>query len=86
MNREEAQAMLLEVLHSMELISESDRDAAGEPGAGDIELGGLGIDSMAIVDLCVAVEDKIGRELRVEEIIDNPTVNLLATHLADSSS
>jgi len=85
MNREATKAMLLEVLHSMELISQSDRDAAVEPGADDIQLGGLGIDSMAVVDLCVAVEDKIGRELRVEEIIDNPTVNLLSAHLANSS-
>lgn len=86
MNREEAKAMLLDVLHSMELISQSDRTAAGEPGADDIQLGGLGIDSMAVVDLCVAVEDKIGRELRVEEIIDNPTVNLLSAHLANNST
>lgn len=82
MKREEAKAMLLDVLNSMELISQADRDAAGEPGADDIQFGGLGIDSMAVVDLCVAVEDKIDRELRVEEIIDNPTVNLLAAHIA----
>jgi len=86
MNREATKAMLLDVLHSMELISHSDRAAAVEPGADDIPLGGLGIDSMAVVDLCVAVEDKIGRELRVEEIIDNPTVDLLAAHLAESSA
>lgn len=86
MNREEAKAMLLDVLHSMELLSTAERAAADEPGAGDIEFGGLGIDSMAVVDLCVGVEDKIGRELRVEEIIDNPTVNLLAAHLAHSAS
>jgi acyl carrier protein len=86
MNREEAKTMLLDVLHSMELISQSDKAAAGEPGADDIQLGGLGIDSMAVVDLCVAVEDKIGRELHVEEIIDNPTVNLLSAHLANNST
>lgn len=86
MNREEAKAMLLDVLLSMELISQADKTAAVEQGADDIQLGGLGIDSMAVVDLCVGVEEKIGRELRVEEIIDNPTVNLLAAHLAADSS
>jgi acyl carrier protein len=86
MNREEAKTMLLDVLHSMDLISQSDKAAAGEPGADDIQFGGLGIDSMAVVDLCVAVEGKIGRELHVEEIIDNPTVNLLSAHLASNSS
>lgn len=82
MNRDATKSMLLEVLCSMELIAHSQKAAALEPGAEDIQLGELGIDSMAVVDLCVAVEDRIGRELRVEEIIDNPTVNLLAAHLA----
>jgi acyl carrier protein len=86
MNRDATKAMLLEVLHSLELISQSEKAAALEPGAEDIQLGELGIDSMAVVDLCVAVEDKISRELRVEEIIDNPTVNLLAAHLATNST
>jgi acyl carrier protein len=86
MNREATKTMLLDVLQSMELISPSDKAAALAPGAEDIQLGGLGIDSMAVVDLCVAVEDKIGRELRVEEIIDNPTIDLLAAHLANSSA
>jgi len=45
-------------------------------------LGELGIDSMAVVDLCMGVEEKTGRELRVEEIIDNPTIDQLAGHLA----
>lgn len=83
MNRDETKVMLLEVLSALELISPSDRAAATTPGADDIEFGSLGIDSMAIVDLCVAVEEKTGRELRVEEIIDNPTVNQLAAHLAN---
>lgn len=82
MKREEAKAMLLDVLQSMELLSSAERTAAAEAGADDIQFGGLGIDSMAVVDLCVGVEEKIGRELRVEEIIDNPTVDLLAAHLA----
>jgi acyl carrier protein len=85
MNREATKTMLLDVLQSMELISQSDKADALKPGAEDIQLGGLGIDSMAVVDLCVAVEDKIGRELRVEEIIDNPTVDSLAAHLANSA-
>jgi acyl carrier protein len=84
MNQEEAKTILLDVLLSMELISQADRDAAFEPGA-DIELGELGIDSMAVVDLCVGVEDKTGRELLIEDLIDNPTVNKLAAHLANSS-
>jgi acyl carrier protein len=86
MNRNEAKSMLLDVLLSLELISTAERAAALEPGAGDIPLGGLGIDSMAVVDLCMAVEARTGRELRVEEIIDHPTVDGLAAHLADSTA
>jgi acyl carrier protein len=85
MSRDEAKLMLLDVLLSMELISPAERAAAAEPGASDIALAGLGIDSMAVVDLCVGVEEKTGRELRVEEIIDNPTVDLLAAHLAGNA-
>ncbi len=85
MVREEARLMLLDVLASMELISESDKAAAAEGKAGDIEFGELGIDSLAVVDLCSGVEKRIGRELRVEEIVDNPTVNQLAAHLPSAS-
>lgn len=46
----------------------------------------LGIESMAAVDICAEVEGKVGRELRVEEIIDNPTIDMLATHLARPAS
>lgn len=86
MNREDAKSMLLDVLLAMELISPAQRAAAIEPRAEDIQLGGLGIDSMAIVELCMNVEERTGRELRVEEIIDNPTVNQLAAHLAGGQS
>ena len=85
MKRAEAKSALLAVLQSLELISPSER-ADAEEGGKDIEFGGLGIDSMAVVDLCVGVEEKIGRELRVEEIIDHPTVDLLAAHLAKSDA
>ncbi len=86
MNRDEAKAILLDVLGALDLISPDEKAAALEPEAHDIMLGELGIDSMAVVDLCVAVEEKTGRELGVEEIIDNPTVNRLAAYLARSSS
>jgi acyl carrier protein len=78
----EAKTMLLDVLLALELMSPVERAAALEPGANDIALGSLGIDSMAVVELCVEVEEKIGRELRVEEIIDYPTIDQLATYLA----
>lgn len=86
MTGDETKAMLLDLLVSMHLLSPADRAAAVAPGSRDISFGELGIDSMAVVELCTAVEEKTGRELRVEEIIDNPTVDLLAAHLASAES
>ena len=82
MKRDEAKLMLLDVLLAMELISPEERGAALKPASNDIQFGELGIDSMAVVDLCMGVEEKTKRELRVEEIIDHPTVDQLAAHLA----
>jgi acyl carrier protein len=86
MNQQDAKAMLLDVLLGINLISLEERAKALEPEANDIMLGALGIDSMAVVDLCVGVEERTGRELRVEEIVDNPTVNQLAALLAEADT
>jgi len=86
MRRHDTKAMLLDVLVAMDLISTEERSKALEPEAADIMLGTLGIDSMAVVDLCVGVEERTGRELRVEEIVDNPTVNQLAAFLAEAGT
>lgn len=84
MNRDEAKSMLLDTLLSLQLISPAERAAATGAGADDILLSGLGIDSMTVVDLCMGIEQKTGRELRVEELIDHPTVDQLAAHLAEA--
>jgi len=82
MNRGEAKLMLLDVLLGMELITPQEKGTALQGEANDIQFGELGIDSMAVVDLCMGVEKVTGRELRVEEIIDNPTLDQLAGYLA----
>jgi acyl carrier protein len=84
MNRNEIKTMLLDMLLGLELMSPAERAAALEPGAQDVALGSLGIDSMAIVDLCVGVEERTGRELRIEEIMENPTIDQLAEFLANN--
>ena len=82
----DTKVMLLDVLVTMDLISPEERVKALEPAANDVMFGSLGIDSMAVVDLCVGVEEKTGRELLVEEIIENPTVDQLAAYLAQAAS
>jgi acyl carrier protein len=82
MTADEAKVMILNILKNLELIDESQKDDVLSGRAADIELAGLGIDSMKVVDLCVGLEEEVGREIEVEELIENPTVNQLAAHFA----
>ncbi len=49
----------------------------------DVDLATLGIDSMSIIDLCMDIEQKSGREVLIEELIENPTLNKLAKFLSE---
>jgi acyl carrier protein len=81
MSVEEANAMILEVLGALELVDKETGKRFAEGGP-DIELGTLGIDSMKVVDLCVGLEERLGREVEIEELVENPTVRKLARHFA----
>ncbi len=82
MTADEAKGMILNILQNLELIDGKQKDDVLSGRAADIELAGLGIDSMKVVDLCVGLEEEVGREIEVEELIENPTVNQLAAHFA----
>jgi acyl carrier protein len=82
MNANEARKQILDILVGVELVTAERRQRLLEQPAEDIQLAELGIDSMKIVDLCVGLEEQIGREISVEELIENPTVNTLAGHFA----
>lgn len=49
----------------------------------DVEFTSLGIDSMSVIDLCMDIEQNTGREVLIEELIDNPTINALAKFLSE---
>lgn len=74
----EARETIVSVLAGLGLVDEHQAKAE------DIEFAGLGIDSMKVVDLCMELEERVGREIAVEELIENPTVNRLAEHFAKS--
>ena len=74
MRVDEARTAILNVLRGLELV---DGEQATAP---EIEFSGLGIDSMMVVDLCVALEEQIGREVTIEELIENPSLVRLADH------
>lgn len=82
MTVDEAKIVILNILQNLELIDEKQKNDVLSGLAADIELAGLGIDSMKVVDLCVGLEEEVGREIEVEELIENPTVNQLAAHFA----
>lgn len=82
MTADEAKIAILNILQNLELIDEKQKNDVLSGLAADIELAGLGIDSMKVVDLCVGLEEQVGREIEVEELIENPTVNQLAAHFA----
>jgi acyl carrier protein len=82
MSVSEVRKQILDILAGLELITAEQSNRLLEEPTGDLELAELGIDSMKIVDLCVGLEEQIGREVSVEELIENPTVNKLADHFA----
>jgi acyl carrier protein len=82
MSVEEANAMILEVLGALELVDKETEKRFADGGP-DIELGTLGIDSMKVVDLCVGLEERLGREVEIEELVENPTVRKPARHFAE---
>lgn len=82
MTAEEAKTMILTILQDLELIDEKQKSDVLAGRDADIELAALGIDSMKVVDLCVGLEERIEREVEVEELIENPSVNQLAAHFA----
>lgn len=82
MSTDEAREMILNVLAGLEIVDDKQKNDLLEARTEDIEFAGLGIDSIAVVNFCVGLEDRIGREIAVEELIENPTVNKLADHFA----
>jgi acyl carrier protein len=82
MSVSEVRKQILDVLVGLELISAEQGNRLLEGPTEDVELAELGIDSMKIVDLCLGLEEQVRREVSVEELIENPTVNKLADHFA----
>lgn len=82
MNSHDAQSMILDVLAATGLIDEGRREDVLAGRAGDVEFAALGIDSMRVIELCLGLEARLGREIEVEELIENPSLKRLADHFA----
>ena len=79
MQLDAAKAAILDVLKELVLLTDKAEMA-------DIEFASLSIDSIKVVDLCVALEERFGREVTIEELVENPTVSQLAAHLAKEAA
>jgi acyl carrier protein len=82
MTEAELRHVILDALVTIEKLDGTEAQTARDDARKDIIFGDLGIDSVTVMDFCVLIEDRIGRDLEVVEIVDNPSVNKLARHLA----
>ena len=84
MNEPEATKLIMDVLEDLKLVDAEQRRIFEVDGNEDLELAALNIDSMAVIDLCMKLEDGLGREVQVEELVENPKVRQLARHFSGS--
>lgn len=85
MNLDETRIIIIESLHGIELLSDQERDRLMSEKDADVDLASLSIDSLKIVDWCMALENKLSREVQVEELVENDSINKLARHLSSTA-
>lgn len=79
LSEEDHEKIIVEALQS---IGKLTREQAAQLQAQDIDIAALGLDSVSITDFCMALEERIGREIEVDELIENPSIKGLARHLS----
>lgn len=80
---QEFRVVIIDALVAIKSIDIDHREALLADTNADIELLTLNIDSMAVIDLCMEIEEKTNREVLVEELTENPTINRLAKYLGE---
>jgi acyl carrier protein len=80
---QEFRVVIIDALVGIKSIDSDRRQALLADINADIELATLSIDSMSVIDLCMVIEEKTNREVLIEELIENPTINKLAKHLGE---
>lgn len=81
MNSESIRESIIKALHGIKVFNDEVRDAYLADIDKDVALVELGIDSVSVMDFCLLLENDLGREVEILELIDNPTLNTLAKHL-----
>ena len=86
MNMNDARLLVLKAMRQAEIIGDQDFDRMKSAAESEIQLAELNIDSMKVIDLCNCLEELLGREVQVEELVENPSVGALAKHFSESDS
>jgi acyl carrier protein len=83
MNKAEARILILDALQGIKVLDASRKSSLASNPDEDVQLVSFGIDSVSVMDFCLLIENAIGREVEIVELIDHPSVNTLASHLAE---
>lgn len=85
MTSDETRRIIIDSLHEIALLSDQDRERLLAAQDADVDLASLSIDSLKIVDWCMALESKVKREVQIEELVEHDSINKLARHLASAA-
>ncbi len=84
MNMEQFRNQIIATLTSMGQLSEDRLSALRGSTDADADFIDLEMDSLTALDFCVGLEDAIGGTIEPADLIEHPSVNALARHLAES--
>lgn len=82
MTEAEARDLILNALAQSNVLDAEQHERFKFDPASDVELASLGIDSMAAINFCVALEETLLRDVEIEELVENASLARLARHLA----
>jgi acyl carrier protein len=77
-----ARELIINALVNSSAMKQEDAEQLNASEQKDLELASLGIDSMAIINFCMALEEEFKRDVEIEELIEHSTLNDLAKHFA----
>lgn len=78
----EARDVVLNALAKSGVLNAEEHARFKRNPAEDVPLASLGIDSMAAINFCVALQEVLLREVEIEELVENASLARLARHLA----
>ena len=78
----EVRRTVIESMLACGMISEPEHQRLQSDENADVDLASLQIDSIKIVDWCMDLEAKLNREVQIEELVENDSLNKLSRYLS----